>query len=64
MTMIQLNPKIWVMTPLGEGMAFLVVDSGSANQKILSVILKSGSIMDFQMKDCTGFYGSKYETSR
>lgn len=50
--MLQLNPEIWVMTPKGEGMACIVVDYGLDHNKVFTVLLQSGDILDFDMKDC------------
>lgn len=50
--MIQLNPEVWMMTPLGEGMAFLCTDYGLDSNKIFTILLQNGDILDFDMKDC------------
>jgi hypothetical protein len=50
--MIQLNPEVWVMTPKGEGLAFLVTDYGMDHNKIFTVMLNCGDILDFDIKDC------------
>ena len=49
--MLQLNPEVWVMTPLGEGLAFIVSDFGCDHNKIFTVLLQNGSILDFDLKD-------------
>ena len=49
--MLQLNPEIWVMTPKGEGLAFLVTDYGLDHNKVFSVLLQSGDVLDFDLKD-------------
>jgi len=49
--MLQLKPEMWVMTPKGEGLAFLVLDPGLDQNKIFTVLLQSGDILDFDMKD-------------
>ena len=51
-TLLQLKPEIWVMTPKGEGLAFLVADPGMDHNKVFTVLLQEGSILDFDMKDC------------
>ncbi|NBW22720.1 MAG: hypothetical protein EBR82_83725, partial [Caulobacteraceae bacterium] len=43
--MLQLNPEMWVMTPKGEGLAFLVTDYGMDHNKIFTVMLQSGDIL-------------------
>jgi hypothetical protein len=50
--MIQLNPELWMMTPKGEGLAFLVTDYGMDHNKIFTIMLNSGEILDFDIKDC------------
>lgn len=50
--MLQLNPEIWMMTPKGEGLAFLCTDYGCDHNKVFSVLLQNGDILDFDMKDC------------
>lgn len=49
--MLQLNPEIWVMTPKGEGLAFLVTDYGLDHNKVFSVLLQGGDVLDFDLKD-------------
>ena len=49
--MLQLNPEMWVMTPKGEGLAFVVTDYGLDHNKIFTVMLQSGDILDFDIKD-------------
>ena len=49
--MLQLNPEMWVMTPKGEGLAFLVTDYGMDHNKIFTVMLQSGDILDFDIRD-------------
>ncbi|NBW22169.1 MAG: hypothetical protein EBR82_80880 [Caulobacteraceae bacterium] len=48
---LQLNPEMWVMTPKGEGLAFLVTDYGMDHNKIFTVMLQSGDILDFDIRD-------------
>ena len=50
--MLQLNPEIWMMTPRGEGLAFLVTDYGLDHNKIFTVLLNDGMILDFCLRDC------------
>ncbi|NBW22303.1 MAG: hypothetical protein EBR82_81560 [Caulobacteraceae bacterium] len=50
--MLQLNPEIWMMTPKGEGLAFLATDYGCDHNKVFTVLLQSGDVLDFDMKDC------------
>lgn len=50
--MLQLSPEVWMMTPKGEGMAFIVTDYGHDANKIFTVLLQCGDILDFDMKDC------------
>jgi hypothetical protein len=49
--MLQLNPEMWMMTPKGEGMAFIVTDYGLDHNKVFTIMLQSGDILDFDMKD-------------
>ena len=49
--MLQLNPEMWVMTPKGEGLAFIVTDYGMDHNKIFTVMLQSGDILDFDIRD-------------
>ncbi|NBW17412.1 MAG: hypothetical protein EBR82_56470 [Caulobacteraceae bacterium] len=49
--MLQLNPEMWVMTPKGEGLAFLATDYGMDHNKIFTVMLQSGDILDFDIRD-------------
>ena len=49
--MLQLNPEMWVMTPKGEGLALLVTDYGMDHNKIFTVMLQSGDILDFDIRD-------------
>ena len=49
--MLQINPEMWVMTPKGEGLAFLVTDYGMDHNKIFTVMLQSGDILDFDIRD-------------
>ena len=51
MAMIQLNPEIWVITPKGYGLAFLVTDYGLDHNKVFTVLLDSGDVLDFDIKD-------------
>lgn len=37
--MLQLNPPVWVTTPLGEGFAILVIDYGPALNSVWAVHL-------------------------
>jgi len=50
--MMQLNPELWMMTPKGEGLAFLVTDYGMDHNKIFTIMLNSGEILDFDIRDC------------
>ena len=50
--MIQLNPELWMMTPKGEGLAFIVTDYGMDHNKIFTVMLNTGEILDFDIRDC------------
>ena len=50
--MLQLNPEVWLMTPKGEGLAFLVTDYGHDSNKIFTILLQNGDVLDFDMKDC------------
>ena len=49
--MLQLNPEVWVMTPLGEGLAFIITDYGLDHNKVFTVLLQSGDVLDFDLKD-------------
>ena len=51
MEMIQLSPEIWVITPKGYGLAFLVTDYGLDHNKVFTVLLDSGDVLDFDIKD-------------
>ena len=53
--MLQLNPPIWVMTPLGEGMWVICYEPGLEHNKLCTVMLQNGDILDFDLKDlrCT-----------
>ena len=48
----QLNPELWMMTPKGEGLAILATDYGMDHNKIFTVMLNSGEILDFDIRDC------------
>ena len=52
MEVIQLNPELWMMTPKGEGLAFLVTDYGLDHNKIFTIMLNHGEILDFDLRDC------------
>jgi len=52
--MLQLNPPLWVMTPLGEGMWVLCYEPGLEHNKIATVFLQDGNILDFDLKDLRG----------
>jgi hypothetical protein len=44
--MLQLNPPVWVQTPLGEGHAILVIDYGPSINSIWAVhIFESGELV-------------------
>lgn len=50
--MIQLNPEIWVETPLGIGLAIIVIDYGMNNNTCWVVALqKDGQIKHFDSND-------------
>lgn len=49
--MLQINPEIWVMTPKGEGLAFLVTDYGLDHNKVFTVLLNCGDVLDFDIRD-------------
>jgi len=49
---VQLNPELWMMTPKGEGLAFLVTDYGLDHNKIFTIMLNHGEILDFDLRDC------------
>jgi len=52
MEIIQLKPELWMMTPKGEGLAFLVTDYGLDHNKIFTIMLNHGEILDFDLRDC------------
>lgn len=52
--MLQLEPPIWVMTPLGEGLWVLCYEPGLDHNKICTVMLQDGNILDFDLKDLRG----------
>ena len=39
------------MTPKGEGLAFLITDYGLDHNKVFPVLLQSGDVLDFDLKD-------------
>lgn len=50
--MLQLNPPIWVTTPLGEGFALLVIDYGPALNSIWVVhIFSDGQLVHVESND-------------
>lgn len=50
--MLQLNPPIWVATPLGEGFAILVIDYGPALNSVWVVhIFKDGQLVHIESND-------------
>ena len=50
--MLQLNPPIWVTTPLGEGFALLVIDYGPALNSIWVVhIFADGQLVHVESND-------------
>jgi hypothetical protein len=51
MEIVQLNPEIWVVTPKGYGLAFLVTDYGLDHNKVFTVLLDCGDVLDFDIKD-------------
>jgi hypothetical protein len=51
--MIQLKPELFVYTPKGEGMAWLIVDYGIEHNKVWTVALRNGQVVDFCQKDIT-----------
>jgi len=49
---IQLNPEIWVNTPLGEGLAIMVIDYGINHNTCWVVSLKKdGQVKHFDSND-------------
>jgi len=50
--MLQLNPEIWVETPLGVGLAVIVIDYGLGHNTCWVVALKNdGQIKHFDSND-------------
>jgi hypothetical protein len=50
--MLQLDPPIWVTTPLGEGFALLVIDYGPALNSIWVVhIFSDGQLVHVESSD-------------
>lgn len=50
--MLQLNPEIWVETPLGEGLAFVIIDYGLNHNTCWVVALKlDGQVKHFDSND-------------
>lgn len=49
---LQLNPEIWVETPLGQGLALMVIDYGLGHNTCWVVSLKEdGQIKHFDSND-------------
>lgn len=63
----QLKPELFVYTPKGEGFAWMVTDYGLEHNKVWTVALRSGEVVDFCQKDITRpenfTYGIKEPTS-
>lgn len=50
--MIQLNPPIWVQTPLGEGDALLIIDYGvNVNTVWVVHLFEDGRVLHFDSSD-------------
>lgn len=50
--MLQLNPPLWVMTPLGEGFALLVIDYGPYLNSIWVVhLFADGQLVHIESND-------------
>lgn len=50
--MLQLNPEIWVTTPLGKGIAIMVIDYGLGHNTCWIVALeKDGQVKHFDSND-------------
>lgn len=41
-----------MMTPKGEGLAFICTDFGLDHNKTFTILLQDGDILEFDMKDC------------
>jgi hypothetical protein len=50
---IQLKPELFVYTPKGEGMAWMITDYGIEHNKVWTVALRDGQVMDFCQRDIT-----------
>lgn len=48
-TMLQLNPYIWVTTPLGDGLAMLIIDYGlDHNTTWVVALAEDGQVKHFE----------------
>ena len=51
-TLLQINPQIWVQTPLGDGLAVFLIDYGIGHNTCWIVALeKDGQIKHFDSND-------------
>ncbi len=51
MTIIELQNRVEVITPKGDGFLWLVTEYGTETSKIFTIIHDSGEIWEFQPKD-------------
>lgn len=58
--MIELRQPIEVKTPLGDGVAFLIIDYGWAANTCWVVILKDGKVKHFDSNDIVVDYVSTW----
>ncbi len=59
---LQLNPEIWVETPLGDGLAVMVIDYGLNHNTCWVVALESdGQIKHFDSNDIRVCYNHTYK---
>ena len=60
-TMLQLNPQIFVHTPLGEGMAFIVIDYGLFVNSCWVIRLSNGEVKHFDSNDIRIYGNPTYD---
>lgn len=62
--MLQLNPPIWVATPLGEGFALMVIDYGPALNSVWLVhIFADGQLVHVESNDIRVMGNEMYNIS-
>lgn len=61
---IQLEPPVWVQTPLGDGRAIMMIDYGHDYNPIFLVQLDNGKFKSIDTNDCRGMENLTFSLPR